>query len=113
MSKKHYKRLLATGNLPATAETFISPSLEYVRKYRGVTVEFSLKAGTEGSLLSIGVRNAGNVEGVYGSLPIVKEGWTATSAYFKSERKLINIGLGKGPALNIFNGSILNFNLIP
>jgi hypothetical protein len=41
MSQDHYEQLLNTGKLPATSETFISPSLEYAQQYNGVTVKGS------------------------------------------------------------------------
>jgi hypothetical protein len=40
-------------------------------------------------------------------------GWTRTSAYFKGEDGFLNIGLGRGPALDIFNDAILGFEVVP
>jgi hypothetical protein len=40
-------------------------------------------------------------------------GWTRTSAYFKGEGGVLNIGLGRGPALDIFNNAILGFEVVP
>ena len=94
-------------------ETFISPSLEYASQYDGVTVQFSVKAGTTDSLMGIGVRNAGLTAEPYGSLPLVQKGWTAGNAFFKTEGGTINIGLGKGTALDTFNGNILDFAPVP
>jgi RHS repeat-associated protein len=112
MSEEHYAELRATGRLPATSETFISPSLEYASKYNGVTVQFNLQAGTTDSLLGMGVRNAG-LGGSYGNLPVVQSGWGWSGAFFKQEGNVVNIGLGRGPALDTFNDNIVNFNLVP
>lgn len=116
MSQADYDMLVATRNLPATSETFISPSLEYAQQYNGVTVQFNVQAGTQNALMGMGVRNsAGGFAGTaYEGLPTVQSGWTSSSAFFKWEGPdLINIGLGRGPALNTFNNNIVNFNLIP
>jgi hypothetical protein len=65
------------------------------------------------SLLDIGVRSSNLVEAPYGSLPVVQSGWTADSAYFKLENDILNIGLGRGPALSLFNSSIINYSAVP
>jgi hypothetical protein len=111
MSQTHYEQLLATGKLPATAETFISPSLNYARQYAGVTVQFALRGGTTDSLLNIGVRNAGLGGEMFESLPLVQKGWTSSNAFFKLEGDVINVGLGRGTALETFNNNILTFGL--
>ena len=113
MSQEHYGQLLNTGQIPATGETFISPSLEYAQQYNGVTVQFNVQAGTTDTLLGMGVRNAGLSGGAYDSLPLVQSGWGSSSAFFKLEGNVVNVGLGNGSALNTFNNSILNFNLVP
>jgi hypothetical protein len=113
MSQANYDALAATGKLPATSETFISPSLEYAQQYNGVTVQFNVQAGTTDSLLGMGVRNAGLNGGAYGNLPLVQSGWGSSSAFFKLEGNVVNVGLGRGSALNTFNNNIVNFNLVP
>jgi hypothetical protein len=45
-------------------------------------------------------------------MPISSKGWTLTSALFKGESGQINIGLGKGPALDMFNYYIKTFSEI-
>jgi hypothetical protein len=45
-------------------------------------------------------------------MPLVSKGWHATSAFFKAEKAAglapqINIGLGRGAALDIFNKNIV------
>lgn len=111
MSQAHYEQLLKTGKLPATSETFLSPSLQYAKQYNGVTVGFTLRGGTTESLMNIGVRNAGLTGEAFQSLPLVQRGWTSNSAFFKLEGDVINIGLGRGTALETFNNNILTFGL--
>jgi RHS repeat-associated protein len=112
MSQSNYDQLLATGKLPATSETFVSPSLEYASQYKGVAVQFTMQSGTTDSLLGMGVRNAGLSGGAYDSLPLVQRGWGSSSAFFKLEGVVVNIGLGRGTALDTFNNMIVNFRLI-
>ena len=38
-----------------------------------------------------------------------QKGWNKTNARFKTEGKQVTIALGKGPALDIFNENILDF----
>jgi hypothetical protein len=118
MSQEHYDTLEATGKVPASSETFISPSLEYVRKYDGVTVQFNVQAGTRDSLLGIGVRNGALNGAPYSSLPLVESGWTSSRAFFKLEGQIggvptVNIGLGRGAALDTFNNNIVKFTIAP
>jgi hypothetical protein len=39
--------------------------------------------------------------------------WTETNAYFKQERGFINIGLGRGPAVDIVNDGLRGYSEIP
>jgi hypothetical protein len=55
MSKANFDQLQTTGRVPATSETFISPSQEYAQGYNGVTVKFSVRAGTPDALAGIGI----------------------------------------------------------
>ena len=57
MSQADYDYLRMTGELPATNETFISPTYSFSSDYDGITVEFELRKGTTNSLLDIGVGN--------------------------------------------------------
>jgi RHS repeat-associated protein len=121
MSEADYATLGNTGQIPATGETFISPNLQYAQQYNGVTVQFNVQAGTQNALMDIGVRNsaAGLTGTAYEDLPLVSGGWTDTSAFFKFEGQtvegdpLVNIGLGKGTALDTFNANIINFKPVP
>jgi len=61
--------------------------------------------------MGMGVRNTANVFSgtAYESLPTVEGGWTESNAFFKAEDNVINIGLGRGAALNKFNANIVSF----
>jgi hypothetical protein len=54
----------------------------------------------------------------YGELPPVQSDWKSSYAYFKTEGTgtisgpQINIGLGEGPALNIFNDNLIRFDIV-
>jgi hypothetical protein len=110
MSRFDYEKLLNTGRLPATSETFISPARWFSEDYNGVLVEFYMKPGTINELKNVAVGDFSRVvRRSYPSLPDVSSGWNANFAYFKGENGLINIGLGKGRALDAFNRNILLF----
>ncbi len=114
MSQDDYKTLLATGKVPATSETFISPTKVFSEDYKGVLVEFKMRPGTTSSLEKIGVRDTSNLTSVaYGGMPIATKGWKSENAFFKAEGKQINIGLGDGKALEVFNDSIMSYKALP
>jgi hypothetical protein len=111
MSKEHFKALKQTGRLPATGETFISPTRAFSARYDGVLVQFRLQPGTTAKLAEHGVSDGSDlVRGAYPALRKCDSGWGTKHALFKSERKQINIGLGRGPALETFNSNIIDFN---
>ncbi len=113
MSEDDYATLHASGKLPAGSETFISPSSSYVSTYKGVTVKFTVRNRTVNWLTKIGVKDGSPlVGGMYPSMPMVSKGWMATNAFFKAEHGIINIGLGYGKALNIFNKGIIMVSLL-
>ncbi|MCX8512900.1 MAG: hypothetical protein ORN83_14215 [Chthoniobacteraceae bacterium] len=102
------------GKLPATAETFISPTKAFATNYDGVLVQFNVQAGTTEALKVIGVRDASALTGqLYGGLPSVSKGWTLSNAFFKAEGGQVNIGLGRGAGLDTFNAKILDFSAVP
>jgi RHS repeat-associated protein len=114
MKPRHYKRLRATGKIPPTSETFTTPDPAYARRYTGVTVKFEVKAGTTEALRAIGVRHPGLSLPAYASLPLAESGrWTLSRALFKLERNVVNIGLGRGAALDLFNRNIVKFSEVP
>ena len=119
ISEEAYASLKLTGKMPAgLEETFISPTEAFSQDYRGVLLKFTLKRGTLSQLENIGVRNTGElINETYGNMPVVKKGWKASNAFFKQETneaglQQINIGLGDGKALEIFNKNIQNFEVL-
>ena len=60
-----------------------------------------------------GVRDTSAVTGAsYPNMPLVGRGWPAGNAFFKAEGAQINIGLGRGGALEIFNNNVARVNVI-
>lgn len=117
MSEKHYKRFVKSGGkkVPATGETFTSPTQAFSEGYTGVLVEFRLKPGTTAKLEAIGVSDGSPMTSAkYPEMPLAKDtrNWTANNAMFKEERGQVNIGLGKGKALDTFNENIVGHNVI-
>ena len=113
MSQTDYQTLIDTGKIPATGETFISSTKAYSYKYDGILIEFKVNSNTTNLLQSIGVKDISKLTGnSYSTMPNVSSGWTNTNAYFKAEGTIINIGLGKGTALDIFNNNIISYKII-
>lgn len=113
MSATHFGRLVDTGKLPATRETFISPTQEFSEAYDGVLVELEMQQGTTEQLVSVGVRDSSALTAAtYPNMPLVSRGWSAANAFFKAEGGQINIGLGRGTALETFNNSLKGFRVL-
>jgi RHS repeat-associated protein len=113
MSKADYQTFLCTGRVPATTETFISPTRAFSSNYSGVLVRFQVKPGTTDALRGMGVRAHGQSNAkLFPDLPDVRRGWGNRSALFKKEGDQVNIGLGKGKALDVFNDSIVGFETV-
>ena len=117
MTSENYSVLAQTGRMPpGMHETFVSPTKAYAANYASdsgdVLVKFTLRPGTTNALTSIGVRDGAALTAEkYGELPFVQSGWKSSNAFFKAEGTQINIGLGHGPALNIFNDNLIRFTL--
>jgi hypothetical protein len=110
MSAEHYAQLEATGVLSATAETFISPTRKFSEAYAGTLVRLVVRPGTTAALMNVGVRDSSALTTMlFPDMPVVSKGWTALSAFFKGEGGQTNIGLGRGPALDIFNQGLIDF----
>ncbi len=113
MSQEDYEELQRTGRMPATTETTTSPTRSFSEDYDGVLVEFKLKPGTIAELEEIGVRDDGKLtREAYPDMPIGGKGWNQEHARFKQEGTQINIALGKGDALDIFNDNIVSYNAV-
>ena len=116
MSSEDYASLQESGRLPAssTGETFISPTKSFSADYEGTMVKFSVRPGTTDALIGIGVRDTSKLtERAFPNMPVVGKGWMSSSAYFKAEGEQINIGLGRGRALGLFNEAITAFEEVP
>ena len=116
MSQSDYDYLRITGELPSTGETFISPTKFFSNNYNGVMVRFELDSGTTSALEKIGLSNGDRAilaKTIYPHMPYVSGiKWTENFAFFKAEGSQINIGLGKGKALEIFNSNIIIFERV-
>ncbi|HEV7129339.1 MAG TPA: hypothetical protein VGN32_18035, partial [Ktedonobacterales bacterium] len=78
------------------------------------TVRFTVQGGTQDALANVGVRDASAIaSAAYPDMPLVGSGWAKSSAFFKGEGGILNIGLGRGPALDIFNDQILDYEEVP
>ena len=122
MSKEHYEELLKTNRMLGTGETTTSPTRAFSESYEGYLVQFKMKRGTIDELKLIGVTD-GNplVKRLFGKMPMNSEvggNWSKSKARFKVETlrttnsKQVNIALGQGEALNIFNNNIIEYQLI-
>ncbi|WP_282162852.1 RHS repeat domain-containing protein [Ulvibacterium marinum] len=113
MSAKDFSVFAKTGKVPATSETFISPTRAFSEAYDGILVEIKVKKGTLDALRKIGVGDGTNlVKQSVGDLPKVSRGWTEAKAFFKKEGGQVNVGLGKGEALKTFNKNIVGAKVI-
>ena len=113
ISEKHYKRLLKSGNLPASGETSIAENAEYSEEYTGINLEFKLKPGTDKQFEKIGVRNNDGKE-LIKKYPNMKESFSGWKKYgyiqFKEEGDQITRNLGDEQGLDIFNKNIKEIN---
>ncbi|MFJ9708719.1 ricin-type beta-trefoil lectin domain protein [Streptomyces sp. NPDC101234] len=113
MSPEHFSKLKETGDLSATSETFISPTQSFSEDYEGVLVKFTLRSGTTDALKEIGVRDVSAATSeAFPDMAVIGKRWARRSAFFKAEGSQINIGLGRGKALDIFNDAITDFEEI-
>ena len=113
MSLENYKKFKETGKIPATGETTISPTQGFSEGYDGVLVKFKVKKGTTEKLVDIGVRDESSILAKeFPNMPESKSEWGKNHARFKKEKQQLNIGLGKGEALDIFNENIVETDVI-
>jgi hypothetical protein len=125
MSPEDFRQMKLTGEVPATGETFVSPLQAYSADYDGTLVRITVKPGTMNELQSIGIAGNPGTAKLFPELPTETSGWTTNNALFKLEGSkgaknahiralnggngVVNTGLGKGEALNLFNRNILKF----
>jgi len=113
----NYIDLIATGRLPGTRETSTSPKISFSQGYRGVLMKFYLRHGTIDQLKVIG-RTDGHqdVADQFGEMPLAPSGWIEEYVRFKREggnsSPQVNIQLGKGQGMDIFNDNLMTFERI-
>ena len=114
ISSEHYEELLKTNRVLGTGESTTSPTLDFSEKYEDYLIQFKVKRGTIKQLEKIGVaaRNHREILRLYPSLGKDIAPWSEESARFKLERNQVNICLGKGRALELFNDNIIEFKLV-
>ncbi|WP_199611736.1 putative Ig domain-containing protein [Flocculibacter collagenilyticus] len=120
MSPSDYRHMRLTGEIPATGETFISPLQAYSAGYDGNLIRLTVKPGTMEELFRIGSTGNHGTAKLLPELPRTPKGWSVDYAQFKLEAKnkpyinnglgVLNTGLGKGEALNIFNSNLIRFD---
>ncbi|MFZ5807543.1 MAG: hypothetical protein ACOY3I_10105 [Verrucomicrobiota bacterium] len=114
MTSAEYDKLRETGKLPQNqnGQTPLSPTMDYVEKYRGQLIEFHLDPGTIDELFKVAVSDGSrNVRRDYPALPLQNGDWRKRNVLFKSEESIISIGLGQegGEGLKIFNSGLQGF----
>ncbi|GGW49142.1 hypothetical protein [Arenibacter certesii] len=116
ISKSNYDDLEANNRLLGTGECTTSPNQSFSEDYNGYLMKFKLKLGTINDLIDIGITDGSIlVKQQFGDLPTNQDiggNWNQTRARFKKEGTQVNIALGKGTALQIFNDNLLEFELI-
>ncbi|WP_333596748.1 DUF6443 domain-containing protein [Chryseobacterium flavum] len=112
MSQESADIFMQTGKMPAGSETFLSPTRSFAEGYKGVTFKINVKHSTYADLLNIGVKDASSAH-PFSNMPSVGKGWKSTNAFFKVEGNQLNVGLGNGKALDIFNSGIKSVKRLP
>lgn len=113
MSSEQYKLFKVTGVMPATGETSISPSLAYSSGYEGVTVRITTAPGTSSALQKIGIAANEPAAAQFSDMSMRPGSWVQENARFKVEGGQMTTQLGRGKALDIFNGNIVKFEVVP
>lgn len=115
-----FEKLKSTFKIPpgASKETTTSPNISFTNSYDGVLIKFFVNKGTIDKLVKDGISDGANyTKSKFPTLPIPANGykWTKNNSRFKTEGTntsggpQVNIQLGEGKALEIFNSSILYF----
>jgi hypothetical protein len=107
MSSRAYEEFQRTGKMPSTTETSVSPSREYAAKYRGTTIQITVKPGTSSALQEIGIATNKPAYLEFPSMSTTNGKWMFTNARFKGEGGQMTTQLGQGRALDIFNNNIV------
>ena len=103
--------------MPGVTETTTSPNQLFSESYDGVLVKFYVTTGTIDQLKTYG-RTDGSalVLEQFGEMPLATSGWTNDFVRFKKEggdlTPQVNIQLGRGPGIQIFNDNLVAFEKI-
>lgn len=112
MSAEHYAQLQATGRVPATSETFISPTQAFSESYSVTLVRLTLRPGTTDALVNVGVRDSSALTAQASrTCPWCRRAGPRPR-HSSREGSQINIGLGRGAALDIFNKGLTDFGQV-
>jgi hypothetical protein len=126
MPSEHYDNLKSNFKLLKSVnnETSTSPNASFSQSYDGVLVKMWVEPGTIDKLKAIGVRGQQDLlpllQQSFGNLPHSGKGWHPTKVQFKVETnevvtpnfKQVNIQLGSGEGVKIFNHNLLYFEKI-
>lgn len=113
MYKVEYDQFIKTGKLPATkSEKMVSPTQHFSEAYEGVLVKFQMRPGSTGSLYDSAVSVANNA--TKKQFPSLKLGgkWMDDGTILKIEKGQLNIGLGRGHGLDVFNENIVGYETL-
>jgi len=114
----NYSHLITTGRLAGTSETSTSPTISFSEDYDGVLVKYYLRHGTINQLVQYGRKAQYNdlITQQFGDMPIAQRGWANNYVCFKKEggtsRPQVNIQLGIGPGISIFNDNLIAFEVV-
>jgi len=117
ITQNDYNHLLSTGRMPPSStlrpETSTSPFQAFSEDYDGVLVKWYVNLGTIDDLRVIGRTDGTNlVASQFGDMPQAVSGWTDDFVRFKKEGTQVNIQLGVGPGLDIFNDNLIAFERV-
>ena len=113
ISQSDYDQLLSSGRMPGTTETSTSPLQAFSEDYDGVLVKYYVNLGTIDDLRVIGRTDGSNlVRSQFGEMPQAVSGWIDNFIRFKKEGTQVNIQLGRGPGIDIFNNNLIAFERV-
>jgi hypothetical protein len=126
MPSEHFDNLKSNFKLLKSAnnETSTSPNASFSQSYNGVLVKIWVEPGTIDKLKAVGVRSHPDLhphlQQHFGNLPFIGGGWHPSKVQFKVETnevvtpnfKQVNIQLGSGEGVKIFNDNLLYFEKI-
>lgn len=132
MPVEHFNELKSSFKLLGSAakETSTSPNSVFSQPYTGnggVLIKMWVEQGTIDKLKTIGLRSDPKIspllKSTFGELPFLPAGWSSQSGWFKDFARFkvesnatvpsqVNIQLGTGKGLDIFNDALIYFEKI-